>query len=240
MINDGSTDNSAKIAKQMGCRVISYKQSMGRGYARRTGVVEALTPFILFCDSSNIITSDFTEIALKQFRDIKVSACFGRILNHESLSDCLSEWRGQHLFHQSKKFRQDIHLVDCLITYTALLNREHVLNVGNFNPKLKQCEDQDMGRRLIENNFKIISDPQLVSYSLRHETLSSLFTRYRRWRSQNNDEKNIFSELFLDLKISYLIFLREDYNKKSYKLVIISLILPFFLFGQRLISLSRR
>lgn len=240
VIDDGSEDDSVSIAKKLGCRVISFDKSMGRGYARRIGVIEVSTPFILFCDSSNIISSEFTEIALQQFGDVKVSACFGRILNHENLSDSLSEWRGRHLFHQNKMFRKDIHQVDCLITYTALMKKEHVLSVGNFNPTFRQCEDLDMGRRLIENNFKIMSDPQLVSYSLRRETLYSLFSRYHRWRSQNNDENNILFEFILDLKISYLIFLREDITSKRYVLALISLILPFFLFLKRLFSISLR
>ena len=85
MVDDGSTDKSVEIAKRKGCTIISNNISRGRGYARMVGVMNTKTPFLLFCDSTNIIPNDFAEIAINQFCDTSVSACFGRILNEPNL-----------------------------------------------------------------------------------------------------------------------------------------------------------
>ena len=212
--------------------------SMGRGHARMTGINHSKTPFVIFCDSSNIIKPNFVEIALRQLVNPVVSSCFGRILNHEELTDTFSNWRGKHLFGQNKLYRKEVHSVDCLITYAVLMRKDHVIEVGNFNPKLRQCEDQDLGEKLIRSNYKIISDPQLIAYSIRKESFHSLCTRFRRWRSNHNRVKNTFSEFYTTLKIAFLIFAREDLREKKFKCLIISVALPFYLLVQDLLKRS--
>ena len=54
------------------------------------GICESNTPFVLFCDSSNVIDNQFVDKALKNLSEQSVSACFGRIVNHPSLQDPLS------------------------------------------------------------------------------------------------------------------------------------------------------
>lgn len=200
------------------------------------GVMNAKTPFLLFCDSSNIIPNDFAEIAIKQFCDNRVSACFGRILNDHNLTDLFSNWRARHLFGENKPFNKNIHQVNCLITYAVLLKKEHILTVGNFNPSLKQCEDQELGEKLIAQNFKIISDPNLLTFSIKKESLKSLCIRYSRWQSNYNKSRSIAFEFYDFLKVCLLIFAREDMKDKEYKCLFISFCVPFFLLFNNLFS----
>ena len=190
------------------------------------GVIKSKTPFILFCDSTNIIPSNFAEIAIKHFCDERVSACFGRILNDQNLTDVLSIWRSRHLFSENKPYNKEIHLVNCLITYAVLLRKEHVLSVGNFNPSLKQCEDQELGQKLIAQNLKIISDPNLITYSIRKETFKSLSLRYARWNSDYAQPKFFLIDFLMSLKVCILIFSKEDLQDNQFKCLIISLIMP--------------
>ena len=236
MVDDGSTDKSVEIAKRKGCTIISNNISRGRGYARMVGVMNTKTPFLLFCDSTNIIPNDFAEIAINQFCDTSVSACFGRILNEPNLTDTLSNWRARHLFGQNKPHNKNIHQVNCLITYAVLLKKEHILTVGNFNPSLKQCEDQELGEKLIKHNFKIISDPNLLTFSIRKETFKSICTRYARWQSNHSHSRNFALEFFNILKVCLFIFAREDMKERQYKCLLISLCLPFFLLFQNYLN----
>ena len=227
VVDDGSTDNSAEIAVEMGCTVISNTISLGRGYTRMIGVKSSQANFVLFCDSSNIVPSNFAEIAIKHFEEDLVCACFGRILNYEGLTDDLSNWRARHLFGENKPYNNKIHQVNCLITYAVLLRREHVLSVGNFNPSLKQCEDQELGEKLIAQNLKIISDPNLITYSIRKETFKSLSLRYARWNSDYAQPKFVLIDFLDALKVCILIFSKEDLKDKQYKCLTISLLMPF-------------
>ena len=230
VVDDGSSDNSVAIANNLNCRVICVKQSKGRGHARMVGVSESKTPFILFCDSSNIIDSDFAEKALSHFDSPNVSACFGRIKNHENLNSSLTAWCGFHLFKENKPYRIDSHKVHCLITYAVLLKKEHIIAVGNFNPALRQCEDQDMGEKLLKNQYELISDPSLITYSLRKESLKSLYLRYDRWYSDYGQMIGAYEKFFINFKSSILVLAREDLKNRNFKCLAISLILPFYIF----------
>ena len=230
VINDGSTDRTVNIAANHGCRIISSENTLGRGHARMLGICESNTPFVLFCDSSNVIDNRFVERALHHLSDHSVSACFGRIVNDQSLHDPISIWRSRHLFRESGPCRSEIHNVDTLITYAVLLRKEHVIKVGNFNPKLKECEDQDLGDKLLNHKYKLLSDPQLIAYSIRKESISTLCLRYRRWHTHYNKSQNIIIQFLSTLKTSLLIFARQDLQDGSFKCLFISIYLPFYLF----------
>ena len=193
------------------------------------GICKSSTPLVLFCDSSNAIDNQFVKRALQHFDDHSVSACFGRIVNDQSLQDPISIWRSRHLFGENKPYRTGIHNVDTLITYAVLLRKEHVIKVGNFNPKLKECEDQDLGDKLIDHDYKLLSDPQLIAYSIRKESISTLFLRYRRWHSHYKTSQNIIFQFLSTLKTSLLIFAREDLEDRNFKCLLISIYLPFYL-----------
>lgn len=193
------------------------------------GVNNAKSKYILFCDSSNIIKSNFVEQGLPHFNDKLVSACFGRIKNHERLVDSLSKWRGHHLFRQNNRQITNPHLVQCLITYAVLLRKEHIIKVGNFNPNLRQCEDQDMGDKLLNNNYKLLSDPELVAFSLRKESVYTLCLRYRRWHTHYKSSQNIIFQFLNTIRTSFFIFARQDIKNGDFICLVFSILLPFYL-----------
>lgn len=51
VVDDGSTDSTARIAGEAGARVISHKRNMGYGAALKTGIRNTRTAFVLTMDS---------------------------------------------------------------------------------------------------------------------------------------------------------------------------------------------
>jgi len=51
VVDDGSTDNTAKLAREAGARVISHPYSKGNGAAIKTGAREAISDVIVFMDA---------------------------------------------------------------------------------------------------------------------------------------------------------------------------------------------
>ena len=227
VIDDNSDDETSNIAKSYSCKVFKNKRTFGRGYCRNKGVEVCNTDLILFCDSSNYLPIDFCEKALKYFDSENTSAIFGSINNCPSLNDTLSRWRGRHLFNQSECYSNEVVSSPTLITYAVILNRNHVISVGNFDSDLKQFEDLDLGERLIKSGFTILSLPSLITYSLRAETLISICTRYNRWNTLNMHDKNLSLQIFFNiLKSSCKIFFVKDLKNRDVFCCLFSLLFP--------------
>tara|TARA_E500000178_G_C16951765_1_gene721633 strand:+ start:464 stop:1246 length:783 start_codon:yes stop_codon:yes gene_type:complete len=229
VVDDCSTDNSCQIAVKAGCRLLSLERNSGRGKVRNKGTAESKSPFLLFCDSSNLIDPCFCEKALRHFDKPRVAAVFGRIKNSPSLKGSICRWRGRHLFKEQDHYNNEPHEVSSLITYAIMLDREAVNAVGNFNPDLRQCEDQELGDRLIKHGYKIIADNSLCAYSIRKETISSLFLRYDRWCSNHKQNHYAIHQFWTNLKCSILIFARQDIRRGDFLCTGLSLLMPFWL-----------
>ena len=230
VIDDGSTDQSSAIASGWNCHLLKNSTNRGRGYSRNLGIKSSISDLVLFCDSSNVIPPDFAETAIRHFKDPLVSAVFGRIRNDKRLKDRFSRWRGRHLFREHLPHRTDVHRVNCLITYAVVLRKNAVEEVGNFDAKLAKCEDIDLGKKLTERGFKILSDPALCAYSIRRETMGSICVRFNRWFSNDTDVSfRLLPTFWHTLRSCYRIYVWEDLKSKDFGSLIISLLLPFWL-----------
>lgn len=229
VIDDGSTDKSLEIAIESGARVISNSSNRGRGYSRNLGIKESKSEFILFCDSSNIIPSDFSSKALSHFHNEKISAVFGRILNDNRIQSTCNRWRARHLFREHLDYRTEVHDVDCLITYALMLKKSAVLTAGNFRKDLRMCEDIDLGKKLIKKGFRILSDPDLCCFSIRQENVISLCIRYHRWFSYEKEIYDPYKTFVNTFKTSLTVCSREDIRAKDFRALLISIVMPFII-----------
>ena len=64
VVNDGSTDNTAAIAKEFNVKLIDRKENMGIGYSRREALATAQGEYIMFFDSDDTIVSENFNLAL--------------------------------------------------------------------------------------------------------------------------------------------------------------------------------
>jgi glycosyltransferase involved in cell wall biosynthesis len=64
VVNDGSTDNTAAIAKEFNVKLIDRKENMGIGYSRREALAAAQGEYIMFFDSDDTIIQENFNIAL--------------------------------------------------------------------------------------------------------------------------------------------------------------------------------
>lgn len=64
VVNDGSTDNTAAIAKEFNVKLIDRKENMGIGYSRREALAAAQGEYIMFFDSDDTIIQENFNLAL--------------------------------------------------------------------------------------------------------------------------------------------------------------------------------
>lgn len=233
LIDDGSQDNSKEIAERLGFEVIRNPSNLGRGRARMMAVNACKEEFLLFCDSTNILPTDFLSRAITHFKDCKVAAVSGKIANHSSQRGISARWRGRHLFKEQHDFGEMPAETTNLTTYGTLMRTEYIIEVGNFDSSLKHSEDQELGQRLTKAGYRIIGDPLLTVYSIRKDTWNSVLERYWRWYGGVEEDMSI-SDYIHAIRSSINPMALSDLRKGDPLVALLSLYCPHYGFFRHL------
>lgn len=177
VIDDGSTDETSQIGEREGVRVIRIDKNKGRGYSRATATEETTGDFILACDSTCGIDTDFVKRALKWLESKEVAAVYGWLWDPEP-STAADRWRNQHLFSGKPS---EATKTDSFVTTGSLIRRSAIEKAGNYNRELRHSEDAELGKRIIREGFAIISDPALRLVPLSSNASAQVIERYLRW-----------------------------------------------------------
>ena len=224
VIDDGSTDDSAAVARQGGAEVISQTENLGRGAARARALAGTLTPLLLMCDATLELPPDFLAHAHALFEEPRVAAVFGYVTQPPP-TNATGRWRGRHLFKSLPPATAD--RAALLATGACVLRRDAVRAVGGFDPALRCGEDADLGRRLLAAGWQVVADPALHATCLRTDSLGETLARYARW----NSPQGLSWRAYLR-QISYAIkvMAREDLRECDPFGVAISLFSPHYQF----------
>ncbi len=68
IVDDGSTDDTARVARSFGCSVIRHEYNRGVSAARNTGLNQANSDVVAYCDDDCVAPIDWTERLLAAWR----------------------------------------------------------------------------------------------------------------------------------------------------------------------------
>lgn len=77
VVDDGSSDNTAAVAKAAGATVYSHPQNRGYGGTWKTGLKEAKTQFVMFYDADGQFTAQFARKLIEQWQCSKPALISG-------------------------------------------------------------------------------------------------------------------------------------------------------------------
>ena len=192
IINDGSTDDTENIAKEL-CTTdlrIRYlhKNNAGLSAARNTGIAKAVGIYILPLDADDLLLPDYIQTTIEVL---------------ESEKNIRLIYTGTQLFGMENGVRNEPFILKNfmlknLIPCTALFYKEDWKKVNGYNEKmLNGYEDWDFWMSLIENGVNVKKNDRLL-FNYRR-TLNSM--------SKNMDSNtilNIQDEIFERHKAFYL------------------------------------
>lgn len=182
VVDDGSTDKTAKIVKSFGDQVrYIYQKNSGPSTARNTGIQHAKGKYIAFLDSDD----RFLPNKLMENRKFL-----------ESHPECrfLYSWyydvrNGRKMIRRSKdgtnlnKFRIQLYRRDFMIrTSTAVIHRSCFDQVGLFDPKYRYSQDWDMWLRLAAKYRGYCQPKALVHYRRHYRKPMRARKRHKRIR----------------------------------------------------------
>jgi glycosyltransferase involved in cell wall biosynthesis len=142
VVDDGSTDQTACVARFYAPRVIVLRQSnCGPGAATTRGLEVAKTPFIATLDADDIWLRDKVTRQLDRFdQDPSLHAVFGRV----------------QLFRHLEAFREDAPTHDNWGRTTMMIRREAALSIGPIIDPPNRCGDMiDWISRARESNMRL-------------------------------------------------------------------------------------
>ncbi len=178
VVDDGSTDDSVKIALAAGATVLRQNGNLGRGAARARAYQAAKNELLLGCDAGNRLPADFAARALAHFATApKLGAVHGWFLQSNT-GDTVQRWRSRHLFARPSA---ELHREATHVTSAYLARRQAVLDAGNYDEQLRAGEDAELGQRLQLAGWEIWRDPDMGIECLTTDTKASVFERYARW-----------------------------------------------------------
>jgi glycosyltransferase involved in cell wall biosynthesis len=141
--NDGGTDGSAKVAQQLGARVIESGTNSRQSYARNRLLEAARSPYVHFHDVDDPLNHQFLEKLTPLLRpDTVVISSLRQV-----------EVDGTEIVHDVSRCA-DLDLITFAIKYythlnAAILPRENVMRVGGFDEELTLYEEILLLQRLV-------------------------------------------------------------------------------------------
>ena len=235
VLDDGSRDNSGKEAKRSGVTVIRHEKNQGRGATRAEAITRATEELVLCCDATNVLDPHFFEKACTLFEDKKVAAVHGWwIAPQKDYQNTAERWRARHLFKSESNTELSS---DQQITHTtggALVRKSALEKVGNYSPSLRYGEDAELGKRLLQAGFKVLTDPTLTFTCMARGNMINVLERYWRWNLAPNHPVPSLRDYLKNIGYSLKVMCRSDWKAHDYLSMPLSLFCPHYQFWKTL------
>lgn len=175
VVDDGSIDDSAKIAERWGCRVIRLEQNIGAARAKNRGAREASGDILFFTDDDVIVAPDALARLVENYADARVAGVVGLLASKIPFDDFASNFKNLWMrFSYAKVPRERIGL---FYTSIASMRREIFLRLGGFDENYRGAsiaEDTEFGQRAWAAGHLIRLDERVVGAHHKHYTLDEV------------------------------------------------------------------
>lgn len=182
VVDDGSTDATAAIARSHGVRVIP-QPPLGMAAARNTGARAARGEILIFLDSDCVPALEWVAQMVAPFQDPAVVGVKGTYQTHET--GLLHRLIQAEYDDRYRRLEKDAS-IDFVDGYSAAYRRSAFLNAGGFDPSLAAAEDVDLSYRLAKGGQRLVFAPKAKVHHNHGGTLQGYVTRklrYGLWRS---------------------------------------------------------
>lgn len=205
VVDDGSMDDTARVARAKGARVIRHEVNQGVSAARNTGLGAAKGEIIAYIDDDAVADSRWLEYLIQPFDASEVTASGGQVLAYKTeyiteryLSAIGNGNPAPFEFGKSKNplwrfwvYLNEMFLPIGITTKPAEVQAVFGCNcayrisalriIGGFDEALRADEDSEISTRLRSSGAHIIYVPDAIVYHRHRESLVELMRQtYRR------------------------------------------------------------
>jgi glycosyltransferase involved in cell wall biosynthesis/O-antigen/teichoic acid export membrane protein len=166
VVDDGSTDNTAELAEELGARVV-HRPNGGLSAARNTGILAATNEWIGLLDADDMWAHDKLERQVACIRHDTALVYTGiRIIDDIGI-------RSERPAVDARLARKMLRYRNPITPSSALVKRSAVLQTGGFREDIHACEDWEMWVRLLPfGQFERVTDT-LTDYYVHPGSISA-------------------------------------------------------------------
>lgn len=168
VVDDGSADNSCKIASKFRCKLIKLGVSKGAAYARNIGARKAKGKFLAFMDSDIILDNHALENAQRYIQqNQKNKVFFGTFKPYLRFKNILSQYKHLYLCYYYFKQGKYLHTLDTSLTFIE----KKLFEKFKFNSNVKISEDTELGMRLVKSGNLITNPKEILMEHVKYYSL---------------------------------------------------------------------
>lgn len=199
VVDDGSTDDSASIARRAGATCITLAQNSGPGAARNHGISRASGDLIAFLDADDFwMPTHLADVASLLERYPESPVAFSRIhrFGDDDLISPASIPAGAPTFMFWQLIEENI-----VAQSAAVVRRETLLQHGGYNAARRYSEDYELWLRLARHHSFVCTNAVTAGYRVHpqqatHDVVRMLHGRWdvkhQFWREATVDEPRAF------------------------------------------------
>lgn len=234
IIDDGSTDDTVRMARQFPVKLISHGQNKGLAAARNTAFRKAKNEFVAALDADCVGRQNWLEELMKNFKDEQTAGVGGRLIEKYT-STLADQWRAQHMpQHWGDQEMED---PPFLFGCNTVIRKSIVSTLGFYNEKFKtNYEDVYLSKKILRNCFQLIYSPMAIVEHLRKDTMRSVLESFWKWNYYNHLSLHKMDKLNRKLGVHLgpwagIVpdFLCSDFQNRRSKMLIVDILLIFYL-----------
>ena len=175
VVDDASTDSSARVAEEMGATVVRMPARMGPAAARNRGAALARGRYLVFVDADvRVHAETLARAAAVLDGDPSVDALFGSYDASPPAPGAVSQYKNllHHYMHQTGRGEAGTFWAGC-----GAIRREVFLAMGGFAAAAyprPSIEDIELGVRLTRGGRRVVLRPEIQATHLKAWTFASV------------------------------------------------------------------
>ncbi|MGI8424052.1 MAG: glycosyltransferase family 2 protein [Chloroflexota bacterium] len=193
VIDDGSTDSSAAIARRFGSavRLIQHDRNRGLAVARNTALTDIECDVLASVDADVNATPDWLAHLLIGFDSPSAGAVGGKLIEAHQ-TRVADRWRAAHMAQHAGDF--PLRDAPTLAGANMAVRRRVARELGGYDETLRtNYEDADLRVRLTEHGYRCAYVPDAQAYHLRTDTSKTVLRTYWGWLRPPAERRGAFS-----------------------------------------------
>ena len=175
VVDDGSTDKTVEIARQMGVTVIPSDGRRSDLAARNTGVRATKGEILIFLDADVLTNINDLTDSVSRLLEGSRTCLFGVYNRGQHLGNTVSRYKNYWIRHSTLNASKPLRWLNSSL---IIIRRSSFLEIDGFR-ELFTCThgggDLDFGRRIAENGGSVEVDPMLQVSHLKQFSLHKLW-----------------------------------------------------------------